>query len=310
MAHMHDKHSHDRHSHSHKHTGDSAGKNLLIATFLNVVITIFEFIGGLLSNSFALLSDALHNFGDTISVFLAYISNKISKRPPTAGQTFGFKRIEILAALINSIAMLAVCIYLFIEAYKRFIHPEQINGLLMIIIAGIGLIANLLAVAFLSHDKDKNLNVKAAYLHLMGDTLSSVAVVVGGIFIYIYHIWWLDAVLTFIIGIYILKETFGILKQAYDILMQATPPEIDINMIKQNLEKIDSIENIHHVHVWKLNDSQIHFECHVDLKNDIKISETDLLLSNIKTVLREQFSIEHTTIQFEYNCCDNKSMIY
>lgn len=303
-------HKDHTHKHTHGHNGDTAGKNLLIASVLNITITVVELAGGILSNSFALLSDALHNFSDAVAVFLAYLSNKISKKPPTALQTFGFKRIEILAALINSIAMVAICIYLFFEAYHRLINPEPINGLLMIIIAGIGLMANLLAVSFLRHDKDKNLNVKAAYLHLMGDTLSSVAVVIGGIFIYIYHIWWLDPVLTFIIGIYILKETVGILKQAYEILMQSTPTEIDINKIKQNLEKIEGVENIHHVHVWKLNDSQIHFECHLDLKNDIRISETDELLSIVKASLKDQFSIEHTTIQFEYNCCDNKSMIY
>lgn len=318
MAHVHidepeHRHSHGRrrthgHGHGHGHI-DSSGRNLLLATILNVIITVFEFAGGILSNSYALLSDAFHNLGDAVAVFIAYISNKVSKKPPTISSTFGFKRIEILAAFINGAAMVAICVYLFIEAYERLINPEPINGLLMIVVASIGLIANLLAVSFLSQDKDRNLNVKAAYIHLLGDTLSSIAVVLGGIFIYFYQIWWLDPLLTFIIGVYILKETYVILRQAYNILMQATPPEIDINEVKSMLESMEEIDNIHHVHVWKLTDFQIHFECHVDLNIDYKISETEPILTKMKAALKEKFAIEHTTIQLEFNCCDNKATI-
>jgi cobalt-zinc-cadmium efflux system protein len=302
-THFHHHHGSDRHNHK-------IGRNLLLATLLNIVITVIEVAGSLISNSFALMSDALHNFSDTIAIFLAYISNKISQRKPNAKRTFGFKRVEILAALFNSIVLIVICIFIFIEAWKRFQDPQPINGLVMTVVATIGLIANFIAVSFLQQDKDKNLNVKAAYLHLIGDTLSSVAVVIGGIFIYWFNIIWLDPVLTFIIGLYILKETWIVLKQAYLILLQATPPEIELELVISALKRHAEIENVHHVHVWKLNDSQIHFECHVDLKTDYRISETEAILFRIKDTLKTEFGIEHTTIQFEYNCCNDKSIIY
>jgi cobalt-zinc-cadmium efflux system protein len=212
--------------------------------------------------------------------------------------------------MFNGLAMLVICGYLFVEAYHRLLNPEPINGLLMIIVASIGLLANLLAVFFLRHDKERNLNVKAAYIHLLADTLSSVAVVIGGVFIYLFEVWWLDPLLTFVIGIYILKETWYIIKQAYNILMQATPPGLNLEAIKVTLETIDGVDNIHHVHAWQLNDEQIHYECHVDLKNDFRISETADILAKLKKVLNDGFGISHTTFQFEYNCCGNKEMVY
>jgi cobalt-zinc-cadmium efflux system protein len=304
------------HGHNHNHAastksnGRQTNRSLLLATFLNALITIVEIAGGILSNSFALLSDALHNFSDTIAVFLAYIANKISQRKPTIQKTFGFRRVEILAAMLNGIVLIVICIFIFIEAWHRLKNPEPINGLIMTIVAIIGLIANFIAMAFLQPHKNNNLNVKAAYLHLIGDTLSSVVVVIGGIVIYWFHILWLDPVLTFIIGLYILKETWDIIKQAYLILLQATPPELDLDLLKTELEALPEVENIHHVHAWKLNDSRIHFECHIDLKQDFLVSETEKILFKIKDLLKDEFSIEHTTIQFEYNCCNDKSMIY
>ncbi|MCX7986912.1 MAG: cation diffusion facilitator family transporter [Bacteroidales bacterium] len=299
------------HHHGHHiHTNGKIGKNLLLATLLNFIITLFEIAGGILSNSFALISDAIHNLGDTVSMALAYFSHRLSTRVATTKQTYGFKRVEIIAAFLNGISMLVIVLYIFKEAWERIQNPEPIHGLTMIIVATIGLIANLLAVSFLQHHRKENLNVRAAYLHLIGDTLSSVLVVIGGIFIYRYRIFWLDPVLTFIIGIYILKETFSIIRQAYLILLQATPPEIDLNKIKKTLENLPDIENIHHVHAWKLNDNNIHFECHIDLKHDCRISETENILNQVKLVLKQDFNIEHTTIQFEFNCCENKAMIY
>ena len=301
-------HGHKRHNHGHSR-GKVNSNNLLIATLLNIIITMVEVAGGIISNSFALLSDALHNFGDTIAIFLAYISNKVSKRPPTQQRTFGFKRIEILAALINGIAMIAICIYLFIEAYYRLKNPTKINGALMVIVATIGLLANFIAMALLQKDKDKNINVKAAYLHLLGDTLSSITVIIGGVFIYFYRIYWLDPLLTFIIGAYVLKEAISILRQAYLILVQATPENLDLEKVRSELECLPEVDNIHHVHAWQLDDVQIHFECHVDLKNDYLISRTETIMFKIKEILKNNYQIDHTTIQFEYNCCDDKSMV-
>ncbi len=305
-------HSHQskRHNHHHNDNKEVNGNNLLIASFLNFLITFIQLTGGLLSGSYSLLSDALHNLGDSVSIFVAYLSNKISKRKATSSRTFGFRRLEIIVALINSLAMIVICIYLFAGAIERLQHPHKINAALMVIIAAIGLLANFIAMAFLINDKDKNLNVKSAYLHLLGDTLSSIAVLLGGIMIYFYKIYWLDPVLTFIIGAYIIKETWDILKQAYLILLQATPSVLNLDLIKKTIESEDEVDNVHHVHAWKLDDVNIHFECHIDLKKDFKISETEKVLHNLKKTLHDKFKIAHTTIQFEYNSCNDKSMIH
>jgi cobalt-zinc-cadmium efflux system protein len=298
---------HHHHEHKHHH---STGKNLLFAALLNLVITSVEIVGGILANSIALLSDALHNLSDGIAVFLAYLADKVSKKQATTQHTFGLKRVEILTALINGVVLSAICIYLLFESYKRLLHPSPVNGLLMLAVAFIGLLANFIAMTLLKHDKNHNLNVKAAYLHLLGDTLSSVGVIIGGVLIYFFNILWLDPVITILISIYIFKETYSIIKQSVLILLQVTPPNFNILEVKTKLEAMPEIENIHHVHVWKLNDSQIHFECHIDLKTDLKISETNSLSSQIKTILHNEFKVEHTTIQFEYNCCNNKSIVY
>ncbi|MBN1117088.1 MAG: cation transporter [Bacteroidales bacterium] len=298
------------HSHGHGHGhSELSGRNLLIATVLNVVITIAEIIGGLVSNSLALLSDAIHNLGDTIAVFLAYIANIISKRSANTRKTFGYKRIEILAALFNAVALIVITIFLFKEAWQRFQNPEPIKGLIMFVVATIGLVANLLAVLLLKNDSDKNINIRAAYLHLLGDAISSVAVIVGSVLIYFYEFYWVDPLITVLIGLYILKETWTVLREAVDILMQATPRSIDIEKIRIELEQFDEIDNIHHVHVWNLNDSQIHFECHADLSTDLSISDTSPILTKISSTLRNNFGVNHVTIQFEYDCCDKKSLI-
>jgi cobalt-zinc-cadmium efflux system protein len=296
--------------HNHQHNHEINGQNLLFASILNLFITLIEFAGGLFSGSYALLSDALHNLSDTISVFIAYLSNKIGKRKPTEAKTFGFKRIEIIAALVNGIIMVVVCIYLIAGAIKRFQHPQLINTSMMVIIAAIGVLANFIAMAILFNDRENNLNIKSAYLHLMADTLSSVIVLVGGIVIYFYKIYWVDPILTIVISFFILKETWNVLYEAYLILLQATPTELDLNLVKLKIESFTEIENVHHVHAWKLDENNIHFECHIDLKDDCRISQTDEILFKLKKILKSEFNVAHTTFQFEYNSCNDKAMIH
>lgn len=297
-------------THSHGHHTHLNENNLLFATALNLVITIAEIIGGLISNSLALLSDAIHNLGDTFAVMLAYIANRISKKDATEKRTFGYKRIEILAALLNAVVLIVIIIFLFIEAYHRFQSPEPIKGLVMFIVASVGLAANLIAVLLLKDDSKSNINIRAAYLHLLGDTISSVAVIIGSVLIYFYHIYWIDPLITILIGLYIIKEAFVILKESVDILMQSTPSSIDLHEVVTEIEKHKDINNVHHVHAWKLDDTQIHFEGHIDLDDDLSISESDLIRAEIENLLKIKFGISHVTIQFEYNCCDEKKVIH
>ncbi|MBN1790070.1 MAG: cation transporter [Bacteroidales bacterium] len=304
------KHEH-HHSHERKHPENAdAGKNLLFSTLLNFIVSIAEIIGGLVSNSLALISDALHNLGDTSALFIAYLAHIISKKEYTDKKTFGYKRIEILAALFNAIVLVVIIVYLFIEAFQRLHHPEPIKSLIMLIVALIGFLANLISVLLLKGHSGKNINIRAAYLHLIGDTISSVVVIVTALLIYYLDLFWIDPLVTFLLGIYLLKETYLILKEALDILMQATPQGLDLTEVKKSLELIAEIDNIHHVHAWNLDDQDIHFECHIDLKSDIRISETEQVKASILEVLKNKFNISHVTIQYEYNCCDDKNMIH
>ena len=293
---------HHGHSHSHSYQ-DMTGKRLLWTSLLNIIFTLVEIVGGIISNSLSLLSDALHNLADASAIFVAYIAHLISKRKPTERKTFGFRRFEILAAFLNSVLLIGICLYLFVEAYRRFVNPEPIKGLIMLIVAIVGLLANLASVLILQHDKKNNLNVKAAYLHLMGDTLSSVAVIIGGIFIWLWNIYWLDPVITVAVSLYIIWHTWHVLKESVDILMQGTPPGIELEEVKEFIESDPAIQNVHHIHLWRLDDQRLHLEAHVIVAKDIRVSEAGVLRDQLVERLEHRFGITHTTLQMEHGTC-------
>ncbi|NOZ46651.1 MAG: cation transporter [Chlorobi bacterium] len=295
--------------HQHNHSSNISEKNLLIATILNFLIAFAEIAGGLISNSLSLISDSLHNLSDAIAILVAYIAHRIGKKNSNTRKTFGYKRFEIIVALFNAAVLIVISFFLFYEAVLRFLEPEPIKGKLMLTVAIIGFIANLFSVLLLKKDSKKNLNMKAAYLHLLGDTLSSVAVIVGGILIIKFNLYWVDPLITVLIGLYILKESYSILKQAGNILMQSAPENLNLEEIQTEVEELPDIANMHHVHAWNLTDKSIHFECHIDLKKDLKLSEVQLIRSKIEGILRDNYSINHLTIQFEYDCCGNKELI-
>jgi cobalt-zinc-cadmium efflux system protein len=302
------------HAHHHNHQGhsekDHTEKNLLISTLLNLTISIVEIAGGIFSNSLALISDALHNLGDTSALFIAYLANLISKKKYNPRKTFGYKRIEIIAALFNAIVLTVIIVYLFIEAVQRINNPEPIKGLIMFVVAVIGFLANLVSVLLLRKNAGDNINIRAAYLHLIGDTISSIIVIFTAVLIYFFDLFWIDPLVTFILGLYLLRETFLILKEALNILMQSTPHGLNLSDVKEALELIPEIDNIHHVHAWNLNDQEIQFECHIDLKSDLRLSETEAIKFLVQDVLLNKFNISHVTIQYEYNCCADKNMIH
>lgn len=296
------------HGHTHSHE-DISERNLIISTLLNLLITIAEVIGGIVSNSLALLSDALHNLSDTIAIFIALVANKASKKNANSRKTFGYKRIEILAAFFNAVVLVAISIYLFIEAIQRFKNPEEIKGGIMLTVAIIGLIANLISMVLLQRDSTKNLNIKAAYLHLLGDTLSSVAVIAGGVLIYYKGYYWLDPIITILVGLYILKESWSIIMETIGILMQSTPSNISLDEVKKAVEQLPEIENIHHIHAWNMNENISHIEAHINLMTDIKVSETKNIQTKLEKILHEQFNFHHITLQFEYNRCTEQDLI-
>jgi len=284
-------------------------KNLIIIIVLNFIITLVELIGGLLSGSLSLLSDSLHNFSDGISVILSFIALKLSKRENTLKNTFGYKRAEILAALFNSSFLIIISFFLFKEAYLRIQHPQNIDSKIMIAVALVGLAANTISVFLLKPDSKDNMNIRSAYLHLFSDSLSSLGVIIGGILIYYFNITIVDPILTFAIGAYVLKEGFDIIKQSINILMEKTPVQINILKIKEVIEKIPEVDNLHHVHIWQINDKEFLFEGHIDIKKDINLSKTEKIRSDINSTLSNKFGINHTTLQLEYNCCKDKEVI-
>ena len=306
-------HNHE-HSHSHNHThahdvSNVKGINLLITMLLNLAITVAEVIGGIYSGSLSLLSDALHNLSDMLSIVVSYFAIKISQKSNDEKRTFGYKRSTIIAAVVNSTVLIVISLFLFKEAYFKFITPEKINGVIVIWVALIGLIANALGAYLLNKGSHDDINMKSTYLHLISDALSSVGVVIGGIIIYYFNIYWVDPILTIIIGIYVLKESYEILKQAINILMQGVPENININELVHEIQEIEGVKNVHHVHVWGLNDNNIFFEAHVNLNQDILVSETVKTYENIEHELKEHFGIKHITIQFEYDCHDNTGIV-
>lgn len=284
------------------------GRNLLITVFLNILITLVELIGGIFSGSLALVSDALHNFSDALSGTASYAALKISGREHTPKMTFGYKRAQILVALFNSLLLIAIMIFLFREAYEKIVHPSAIEGNLMSMIAFVGLISNTFSTLLLKKGARESLNIRSAYLHLFTDALSSLAIVIGGIIIILFHFYLIDAILTIIIGAYIIKKSYNIIKKAVDILMEAAPPYINLEEIKKEIEGLSEVANLHHVHVWQMDEKNINFEGHVKLCRDIKISEADKLMEEIKKILR-RFGITHATIQMEYNACKDKKLI-
>lgn len=292
--------------HTHNHFKE---KNLIIIMVLNFIITLVEVIGGLLSGSLSLLSDALHNFSDGVSVIVSFIALRLSKRENTLKNTFGYKRAEILAALFNSSFLIIISFFLFKEAYLRIQHPQNIDSKIMIAVALVGFAANTFSVFLLKPGSKDNINIRSAYLHLFSDSLSSLGVIIGGILIYYFNITIVDPILTFAIGAYVLKEGFDIIKQSINILMEKTPAHIDILKIKEIVEKIPEVDNLHHVHIWQVNDKEFLFEGHIDVKKDINLTKAEELRNDISSILLNEFGINHTTIQIEYNACKDKEII-
>jgi cobalt-zinc-cadmium efflux system protein len=300
-------HSHN-HSHLHNHN-DLKGRNLLISILLNILITVSQVIGGILSGSLALLSDALHNFSDVLSLVVSYIANKLSKKQASIHRTFGYKRAEILAAFINASTLIIVAVLLIIEAIKRFQNPQIIESNLVIWLSLLGIIANGLSVILLKKDAEANMNMKSAYLHLLTDMMASVAVLIGGLLMKFYQVYWVDSVLTFAIALYLIWMGFDLLKTSTKVLMLFTPEDIPIKQIVEEINAFESIKNVHHVHVWQLNEEEIHLEAHIDFNDDITLSQFDIILHEIEDLVFHKYDINHVNIQPEFGKEDAKDVI-
>lgn len=298
-----------KHNHVYIQKDEVRGKNLIFSILLNLLITIAQVIGGIISGSLALISDALHNFSDVLSLTFSLAANKLSRRKASINNTFGYKRAELIAAFINSITLIVVAIFLIYEAATRIFHPEPINSSLVIWLAILGIIVNGGSVLLLKKDSKHNLNMKSAYLHLLTDMMASVAVLVGGLMMKFYGWFWVDSLMTLLIALYLIYVSYDLIKSATKMLMLFTPDHIDIKEIVREVHKIKGVNKLHHIHVWHLNDEELHLEAHLDCSEDIKMSEFNILLDKIENVLFNQFHINHINIQPEYKKEDPKDFI-
>ncbi len=292
----------------HHHHHEVSGTKLFLTVVLNVIITLSQIIGGVISGSLALLSDAMHNFSDVLALLIAWGANRLSLKPSEEGKTFGFKRAEIIAALFNSSLLLAIAIFLIFEAVHKFLHPEPIASNWVIWLGVLSIVLNSASVLLIKDDSHDNMNVKAAYLHLMTDVATSVAVVIGGLLMKYLHIYWVDSVITILIAIYLIFASYDIIKESVAILMQFAP-ELDLNEVANSVGEIKEVENIHHIHIWRLNDHDIFLETHIDFTNNLKLETVTKKLEKIEELLKSKFHISHVTLQPEFNRNDKKDLV-
>lgn len=296
------------HGHSHSHD-DLKGRNLLISILLNIAITVSQVIGGVISGSLALLSDALHNFSDVLSLIISYIATLLGKRKASSLKTFGYKRAEIMAAFVNAATLVVVAVILMIEAVERLMEPKEIASNLVIWLSLVGILGNGLSVLLLKKNAKENMNMRSAYLHLLTDMMASVAVLIGGLLMKFFQMYWVDAVLTMAIGLYLIYMGYDLLKESTKVLMLFTPKSIVIKEIVESICTIEPVKNVHHVHIWQLNEDEIHLEAHIDFKEDIKLSEFDEILEKIEEHVYHKHGINHVNIQPEFDKCDSKNVI-
>jgi cation diffusion facilitator family transporter len=300
-------HGHSHGGHGHAHTLNTTGGRLLITLVFNLVIPVVQIIGGIFANSMALISDAMHNFSDFFALFVAYLANKIGRRPPSARNTFGYKRAEILSAALNVMLLSVAAGFIVYEGFIRLLHPESVTGNVVAIIAGVGVVGNGLSALMLHRDAKHNLNIRGAFLHMVGDLMTSVAVVLNGIILMFKPWYWLDPLLSLVIAVFILKNCWLILREAVGILMDATPAGLDIHELKHAMETIPGVDDVHHLHAWSICANSTALSCHAVVQ-DQPVSQTARLRDDLRHLLRHRFAIDHPVLQFETGLCGEEDV--
>jgi cobalt-zinc-cadmium efflux system protein len=293
---------------NHNHPEASWGKRLIVSMVMNLIIPAVQIYGGIISGSMALISDALHNLSDFISLVINYAALLLGRRGPTHKQTFGYKRVEILATLISVSLLYGVGFYIAIEAWQRFRAPQPIAGQIVIWIALLGFTGNIISALMLRSGSKVNLNMKSAFLHMLSDAATSLVVAILGI-VWIFKPWfWLDPVFSWLIVALILYSGWDLLKDSILILMNATPPGISLQDIQKSLESIEGIKEIHDLHVWNPSAENIALAVHITVPDQM-LGKVDDLATKVRTILFEKFKIDHPTLQFECNTCNNGTLL-
>jgi cobalt-zinc-cadmium efflux system protein len=286
----------------HVHSFENNQRALGIAMGITVAVMIVEFIGGILSNSLALLSDAGHMLTDAMSLMLSLFALRLAMRPPSSTKTFGLYRMEILAALINGTTLILISVYILYQAYQRIEAPEPVKTGTMLFIASVGFVANAIAAWAMMRTSKENLNIRGAYLHILGDALSSLGVIAGGLIIYFTGWNVVDPIISVIICLVILRGAFVLVKDSVNVLLEAVPKDVDLVEVQKTLKSIPGVKDLHHVHLWTISSGIHALSAHV-LVGDIQISGTGSILQEITQLLMERYRISHSTIQFECENC-------
>lgn len=302
-----ENHGHN-HGHSHGHAHITNKKRLVIVILFNSVITVAEYIGGIISGSLALISDAWHNLSDVLSLMLGYAGEKVSESYPSKKYSFGLKRFEVLIALINALMLAGLGVYIVYEAVARFMHPVPVDVSVMIPVSVIALLGNVFSIIVLFKNKNSNLNIRAAFLHLLYDALSSVAVIAAGIILYFTGITWADLAASLIIVFMMVWSSAEIIKESFRIFLQGTPPEIDADEVYKNILATAGVGSLHGLHIWSVSSSEVFLSCHVCVDQSLDITNTDKIIKRVNSMLEKKYGITHTTIQIENDeICDLKS---
>ncbi|MCF4007891.1 cation diffusion facilitator family transporter [Rheinheimera sp. UJ63] len=291
--------------HSHHHGTENLGDGkLLVAVVINVLLTVAQIIGGIISGSLSLIADAMHNLSDAASLGIAIFARKISRKPADELKTFGYKRAEVIAALINLTTLIIIGLYLIYEALWRLAEPQEIAGWLVVIVASFALLVDVVTVLLTYAQSKNSMNIKAAFLHNVSDALASVAVIIAGTLILLYQWYWVDTLLTLLIAGYVLWQGFSMLPKANHLLMDGTPEHIDIPQVITAMQAVDGVTNVHHVHIWQVDEQHSALEAHVVVEN-MDVAALEKIKTTLKALLAREFRIGHSTLEFEHATLTN-----
>ena len=290
--------------HVHLGNGESGGPSrvLRVSLFVTVAYIVLLVVSGIRAHSLALLSEAGHNLTDLLALVLSLTAVYLQNRPPSATKTYGYHRAGVLAALINAVSLVAVSFIVFYEAFRRIQNPEHVRAGVMIGVAAAGVVMNGV-IALLLYRSSRDVNIRSAFLHEIGDTLSTAAVIVGGWVILVTGQYWIDSALSFGIGALILWSCFGIVRETLNILLEGTPRGMSLDHIGTAIRGIDGVNDVHDLHVWSIGSETHALSCHISIA-DIPPSASERILRDVKECLHREFRIDHTTIQFEHAECE------
>jgi cobalt-zinc-cadmium efflux system protein len=295
------EHNHAGEIHSHNFHSHSRFRLVLVIIF-NLIITIAEYIGGIISGSLALISDAGHNFSDVLSLILGYAGERVSERK-SRNYTFGLKRFEVFTAVINALTLIGIGIYILYEAYLRFLNPSPVNIYVMLPVAFIGLVGNILSIVVLHGVKSGSLNLRAAFLHLLFDAVSSIGVIAAGVLIYFTSEYIIDIAVSLIIAVMIVWSSFSILKESFRIFLQGVPAHIKPDEVHSAIISLPGVSSLHGLHIWSISSNEVFLSCHICIEGGDGLSSDDIIKS-VNELLEHNYGIKHTALQIEYeNCC-------